>query len=366
MSIKVWVCVEMAGHGGERADKRIWVRVAEFDGAQTAYGVPREKTVNGTHTVQAAVEECAGFPSRCLWVKVRRSGEFLAGELWRKGDPKVVWGRELYESIADGDEVVIVVSAYMPGGPRREEEGVRAAGPQGARLAGFVGASIESASIKERGRSGMDRERVGAMLARLGHLAGLAEEGEGHPAEAWQARKQNGGGVSYDDLNAYLPSRFDSAKMARVTYIDPNKYVIAHWAKWTDPASGASHRVEYRDKRYAHHDEDAFDVATLEKWQDGVLVETLSRDDLLARIKNWTYAPEPAIDVAVWRQLGVLVTHDVKMQWTVREGDGVHLMEIRRYRMKSTHDLFRDGKRLYEGQSHMTDEEVTKMNNWKK
>jgi hypothetical protein len=93
-------------------------------------------------------------------------------------------------------------------------------------------------------------------------------------------------------------------------------------------------------------------------------VETLSRDDLLARIKNWTYAPEPAIDVAVWRQLGVLVTHDVEMQWKLSEGDDVHLMEIRRYHMKATHDLWRDDKRIYEGQKQMLEEEETKMNNW--
>jgi len=208
---------------------------------------------------------------------------------------------------------------------------------------------------------------VGAMLARLGHLVGLAGEAEedaGHPAEAWKSRKQNGGGVSYDDLDAYLPSRFDDAKMAKVTYIDPNKYVIVHWARWQDPTSGASHRVEYRDTRYAHHDEDAHDVATLEKWRDGVLVEKLSRDDLSARIKNWTYDPEPAITVAVWRQLGVLVTHDVEMQWEVSEGDGVHLMEIRRYKMKTTHDLFRDGKCVYEGQRQLLEDEEMKKNTW--
>jgi hypothetical protein len=125
-----------------------------------------------------------------------------------------------------------------------------------------------------------------------------------------------------------------------------------------------SWRVEYRDTRPAHHDEDAFDVATLEKWRDGVRVETLSRDDLLARIKKWTDAPEPVIAVEVWRQLGVLATHDVEMQWKVGEADGVHLMEIRRYHMKSTHDLFRDGERLYEGNLQMLEEEQTKMNEW--
>jgi hypothetical protein len=152
--------------------------------------------------------------------------------------------------------------------------------------------------------------------------------------------------------------------MAEVTYIDLKDYVIVHWSTWTDPTSGASHRVEYRDKRSAHHAAETFDVVSLEKWRDGVLVETLSRDALLARIKNWTYDPEPAIGVEVWRQLGVLATHDVEMQWKESEGDGVHLMEIRRYHMKTTHDLWRDGKRLYEGQRQMLEEEVTKMNVW--
>jgi hypothetical protein len=251
------------------------------------------------------------------------------------------------------------------GGVRAGRAGGGVGGGGDGGKAGECGSeSIQRASIKERGGSGMDRESVGAMLARLGHLAGVAEEGGGHPAEVWKARKQNGGGVSYYDLDAYLPSRFEDAKMAEVTYIDPNEYVIVHWSTWTDPTSGASHRVEYRDTRYAHHDEDAYDVATLEKWQDGVLVETLSRGQLLTRIKKWTYAPEPEIGYEVWRQLGVLCTHDVEMQWKVNEEDGVHLMEIVRYHQNSTHDLWRDGKRLYEGQLQMLEEEQTKMNTW--
>jgi hypothetical protein len=97
---------------------------------------------------------------------VRRNGEFVAGELWKKGDPDVVWRSELYDEIADGDEVVIVISAYVPLGPRKEVEGaealgggrsakgIRAAGPRGARVASVVS----------------DWDRVGgitAMLARL-------------------------------------------------------------------------------------------------------------------------------------------------------------------------------------------------------
>ncbi len=83
--------------------------------------------------------------------------------------------------------------------------------------------------------------------------------------------------------------------MAEVTYIDLNKYVIWQWSKWKDPKSGASHRVEYREKKYANHAVDTWDVATLEKWQDDVLVETLSKRELHARIEHWTYDPEPAI-----------------------------------------------------------------------
>ncbi len=212
-------------------------------------------------------------------------------------------------------------------------------------------------SIKERGRSGMDREDVGAMLARLGHLAGLA----GLEGAGGAGRLNLDGKVSYFDLDAYLPSRFEEAKMAEVTYIDLNKYVIWHWSKWQDPQSGASHRVEYRENKHANHVVDTWDVATLEKWQDDVLVETLSKTELHARIKRWTYAPEPAVPFAAWRQLGVNSTHDVEMQWKESEGDGVHLMEIRRYHMSSTYDLWRDGQCIYEGQRQMLEEEETKM-----
>lgn len=148
----VGVCVEMAGAGGasgERADKIISVSVAEYDGYFTTFRAATEKIVNGTHTVQACVREAyAAFPQRCLRVKVRRNGEYIDGALWYPGDSMEVWGRELYDAIADGDEVVIVISLYVPGGPRKEEEGVaakppwddgggrsdRAAGPQRARV----------------------------------------------------------------------------------------------------------------------------------------------------------------------------------------------------------------------------------------
>jgi len=123
------------------------VSVAEYDGHSTTYHEATEKRVNGTHTVQAAVqEEYALFPRQCLRVKVRRNGEFEDGALWYQGDSMEVWGRELYDAIADGDEVVIVTRLYVPGGPRKAEEAVavrgewddgggrseRAAGPQRA------------------------------------------------------------------------------------------------------------------------------------------------------------------------------------------------------------------------------------------
>jgi hypothetical protein len=170
-------------------------------------------------------------------------------------------------------------------------------------------------------------------------------------------------GVSYDDLNAYLPSRFDDAKMANVTYIDLKQYVIVHWAKWTDPQSGASHWVEYRDTRYALHDKDALNVVSLEKWQDGVFVETLSREDLRARIRKWTYDPEPAMQMEEWWEL-VIKTYDVNMQWRVKARHGVHLIEIRRRRTQTSQDLYRDGKRLYAGYLQMLQEEQTKMKEW--
>ncbi len=148
LGIKVRVCVEMAG-AAARADKIIFVSVAEYDGYRTTFRAATEKIVNGTHTVQAAVrEEYAGFPKRCLRVKVRRNGEYEDGALWYPGDPDVVWGRELYDAVAEGDEVVIVTRLYVPDGPGKAQEGAearppwddgggrsdRAAGPQRARV----------------------------------------------------------------------------------------------------------------------------------------------------------------------------------------------------------------------------------------
>jgi hypothetical protein len=106
--------MEMAG-AAARADKTIRVMVAEYDGFSTTFreAEATELTVDGIGAVQAAVQATyARFPGMCLRVKVRRNGEFEGGELWRKGDPEAVWGRELYGEIADGDEVVIVVMAH--------------------------------------------------------------------------------------------------------------------------------------------------------------------------------------------------------------------------------------------------------------
>jgi hypothetical protein len=140
--------------------------------------------------------------------------------------------------------------------------------------------------------------------------------------------------------------------MADVTYIDLDKYVIVQWSKWVDPVSGQIHRVEYRNRKYPPPAVDRYDVDTLEKWQDGVLVETLSARQLLARIQNWTYGPEPAIPVEVWRQLG-MPSYDVEMQWKKKEGDDIHLVEIRKYHQASSFDLFYDGKCIYHGDRNM-------------
>ena len=150
--------------------------------------------------------------------------------------------------------------------------------------------------------------------------------------------------------------------MAEVTYIDLNKYVIWRWAKWTDPQSGARHRVEYREKKHADPQVDTWAVATLEKWQDDVFVETLSKSVLHARIQKWQYAPEPEIPHDVWRQLGANKSHEVLMQWKLRAGDDVRLMSIRRYGF--TYDLFRDDTKIYEGTAQLLEDEEATMNEW--
>jgi hypothetical protein len=145
--------------------------------------------------------------------------------------------------------------------------------------------------------------------------------------------------VTYHDLDKYLPSRMTPTKMAEVTYIDLNKYIIVHRSQWVDP-SGESHTVEYRARQYPPPEVDRYQEATLEKWQDGVLVDTLSASQLFARIQHWTYAPEPAIDVQVWRQLGTRNSrnYDVCMQWKQNDGGDIHLVEIIKYHMASTFD----------------------------
>jgi hypothetical protein len=143
-----------------RADKTIGVSVAEFDGFSTTYGAAREHRVNGTHTVQACVREAyAAFPQRCLRVKVRRNGEYIDGALWSPGDPEVVWRRELYERIADGDEVVIVTRLYVPDGPGKAAEGAEARGewddkPVAERAAGPQRARVVADLLRELARAG--------------------------------------------------------------------------------------------------------------------------------------------------------------------------------------------------------------------
>jgi hypothetical protein len=154
-------------------------------------------------------------------------------------------------------------------------------------------------------------------------------------------------------------------KMAEVTYIDLNEYIIVHRSKWVDP-SGESHTVEYRARQYPPPEVDRYEVKYVEKWRDGVHVETLSPSQLITRIQHWTYAPEPVIDVAVWRQLGTREqrNYDVLMQWKQNDGGVIHLVEIIKYHMASTFDLWRDGKCIYRGHKQMLDTEEKHMKNW--
>ena len=104
--------------------------------------------------------------------------------------------------------------------------------------------------------------------------------------------------LTYFDLDEYLPSRMTPTKMAEVTYIDLNKYIIVHRSKWVDP-SGESHTVEYRARQYPPPEVDRYGVKYVEKWRDGVHMESLSPSQLIARIQHWIYDPEPVIDVNV-------------------------------------------------------------------
>jgi hypothetical protein len=133
-----------------------------------------------------------------------------------------------------------------------------------------------------------------------------------------------------------------------------------------DPLSGKIHRVEYRARQYPPPDVDRYEVKYVEKWQDGVHVESLSPSQLIARIRHWTYAPEPAIDVQVWRQLGTrnYRNYDVLMQWKQHEEDDLHLVEIRKYHMASTFDLIYDDQCIYRGHKQMLEMEEKHMNNW--
>ena len=167
------------------------------------------------------------------------------------------------------------------------------------------------------------------------------------------------------DLDAYLPSRMTDTKMADVTYTDLNKYVIVHMSKWVDPVSGKIHRVEYRARKYPPPAVDRYEANTLEKWQDDVLVGTLSASQLLARIEQWKYDPEPVIPKQVWWEL-VQPKYDVLVQWKENEGDDRHLVEIRKYHMGSVFELMRDRECIYHMTKSMYEVEEEKMNNWLK
>lgn len=167
------------------------------------------------------------------------------------------------------------------------------------------------------------------------------------------------------DLDAYLPSRMADTKMADVTYTDLNKYVIVHMSKWGDPVSGKIHRVEYRAREDPRPARDRYEADTLEKWQDDLLVETLSARQLLVRIKQWKYDPEPAMSQQVWLELAQ-PTYDVLVQWKENEGDVRHLVEIRKYHMGRSFDLVRDRECIYHMTKDMYEVEEEKMNNWLK
>jgi len=166
--------------------------------------------------------------------------------------------------------------------------------------------------------------------------------------------------VRYQDLPEYLPSKMTPTKMADVTYIDLDKYVIVQWSKWKDPNSGKIHRVEYRARKDLPPGGDRHET-NLEKWQDGVHVETLSATQLLARIEQWKYDPEPAIPNRVWWEV-VQPKYDVLVQWKQNEGDDKHLVEIRKYHMESEFKLMRDRECIYHMTKSMYDMEEEKMN----
>lgn len=169
--------------------------------------------------------------------------------------------------------------------------------------------------------------------------------------------------LTYHDLREYLPSRMTPTKMAQVTYTDLNKYVIVHVSKWEDPKTGKIHRVEYRARKNLHPGGDRHET-NLEKWHDGVHVETLSATQLLARIRQWKYDPEPAIPDRVWWEV-VQPKYDVLVQWKENEGGDIHLVEIIKYHQEKVFKLMRDGKCIYRTMTRdMYHLEEEKMNKW--
>ena len=137
-------------------------------------------------------------------------------------------------------------------------------------------------------------------------------------------------------------------------------------SKWVDPVSGKIHRVEYRARKYPPPAVDRYEANTLEKWQDDLLVETLSASQLRVLIDNWTHDPEPARPDRVWWELGQ-PTYDVLVQWKENEGDDIHLVEIRKYHMETFNWLMRDGACIYRTITRdMYELEEQKMNDWLK
>ena len=103
----------------ELADKRIRVRVAEFDGHGYTYYDWQEKTINDRHTVEAAVREVyAPFPGYCSRVELRRPGAQVGFNVYRcMEDRKMRWAEDLYKMVMENDEVEIMLLVRQPWGP---------------------------------------------------------------------------------------------------------------------------------------------------------------------------------------------------------------------------------------------------------
>jgi hypothetical protein len=118
VDIKVRRVLDMSG----RIDKHIKVRVLKREGDDWKEHVYADHRINAEHTVQQAVlEEYTSFPGTCVRVGFRRAGATLGIDLWHQDQGEnAFYDGDLYEKIAEGGEVDIVLVAYKPGGPLPE------------------------------------------------------------------------------------------------------------------------------------------------------------------------------------------------------------------------------------------------------